>query len=550
VGARRQVGVDADLNGSQEVTVGTSVLFPPVELHILVVTDGMMGFGSNYLGLQQLLRVVTQPSGVSRVTVTKGHREITDQTIRFDEDYDEAQIQDFRFDGSVRGYDEVWLFGFSNTEPTLGDRELGALAQFMERGGGLFATGDHEDLGRPLAGRLPRVRSMRRWAYPPAPSVAGDDRHQTTIATARRGSEETDLVPKTIRPVLQRLFVLDQATVTWPHPLLCGRDGVLTALPDHMHEGDCVVPMEFRDDAQEFGQVEGRRPSVYVTYRTVEYPRSADGQRVTPEIVAHAELTAPGHEGQTFGAIGAYDGHRAGVGRVAVDSTFHHFTNGNVYQFLRPDDLFRTPEEESELRRVKRCLEDYYRNLVFWLAPPEKLSAMAGHYVWQAVYGQVLAEEVPRYGAAATQPWEVGARARTVLGRATTRCQEMAILGTLLPLMAGGKPMIGPSPSSSKESSEPKGPRLLDPDFLLDAALGGAMLSVVEHLPTPPGKPPVDVDAEDYAALIATGSRQGLKAAVMALRKSAKHLEKQTDEVEAALGAGDDETGATRRDTM
>ncbi|MCA1835690.1 MAG: hypothetical protein LC721_04895, partial [Actinobacteria bacterium] len=310
-------------------------------------------------------------------------------------------------------------------------------------------------------------------------------------------------------------------------------------LPDHMHEGGCVIPVEFRDDAEEFGEVEGGRPSVYVTYRTVEYPRSADGQRVTPELVAYGVLTVPGHEGQTFGAIGAYDGHRAGLGRVAVDSTFHHFTNGNVYQFFRPDDLFRTPEQDSELRRVRRGLEDYYRNLVFWLAPPEKLSAMAGNYVWQAVYGQVLAEEVPEYGRAARDPWDVGARARTVLSRATTRCQEMAILGTLLPPMKGGRPMIGPLPWSEKDSSPSNGPRLLDPDFLLDAALGGAMLAVVEQVPSRPGKPPVNVDAEELAALVAIGARQGLKGAVIALRKSANHLERQTDEVEAALDAGD-----------
>ena len=343
-------------------------------------------------------------------------------------------------------------------------------------------------------------------------------------------------MPQAIRPVLQRLFILDEAVVSWPHPLLCGRDGIITTLPDHMHEGDCVVPSHFSDEAEQFGRVEGSRPSVFRTYRTVEYPRSADGQRVVPEFVARSAITVPGREGETFGAIAAYDGHRANVGRVAVDSTFHHFINGNLVPYFHPDlGLARLAERADELVRVRRALEDYYRNVAFWLAPPAKLQAMAGSYVWYATTGQVLAEEVPRSDPAAHDPWDVGALARNVLGRATTRCQEMAILGSVLLPKVGGDVIIGPSPWSREAVSGFKGPRLLDPDFLLNAALGGAMLAVVEHVPVSPMKPPPDISAEDFSAIITAGSRQGLKRAVEALRGASEHLQHQTDQIEAAL---------------
>ena len=46
-----------------------------------------------------------------------------------------------------------------------GEAQVWAFTQFMNNGGGLFATGDHEDLGAPLCAAIPRVRSMRRWLW-------------------------------------------------------------------------------------------------------------------------------------------------------------------------------------------------------------------------------------------------------------------------------------------------------------------------------------------------------------------------------------------------
>ena len=97
--------------------------------------------------------------------------------------------------------------------------------------------------------------------------------------------------------------------------------------------------------------------------------------------------------------------------------------------------------------------------------------------------------------------------------------------------------MIGPSPWSRKAASRSKGPRLLDPDFLLNAALGGAMLAVAEHVPLSPMKPMTAVSPEDFSALITAGSRRGLKSAVEALRSSSQHLQHQTDQIEEALDA-------------
>lgn len=53
-----------------------------------------------------------------------------------------------------------------------GEDQLWAFVQFMNNGGGLFATGDHEDLGAPIGAAIPRVRSMRRWLWQPGTFTA------------------------------------------------------------------------------------------------------------------------------------------------------------------------------------------------------------------------------------------------------------------------------------------------------------------------------------------------------------------------------------------
>ncbi len=45
----------------------------------------------------------------------------------------------------------------------LTDSELAAITKFMDAGGGVCATGDHDGLGAGTCGRIPRVRYMRKW---------------------------------------------------------------------------------------------------------------------------------------------------------------------------------------------------------------------------------------------------------------------------------------------------------------------------------------------------------------------------------------------------
>ena len=162
-----------------------------------------------------------------------------------------TRIPAFAFDNPAHfgpeTYDVVMLFGILETYPgrspgeTLRDAELRVLTEYMNSGGGLFATGDHGKLGRALSHRIPRVRGMRMWDSPADPFVGpvsmkreGPERHQPrwNIRSPVRRPTAGD------RP--QDVPGLADHPDGFPHPLLCGPRGVIRVMPDHPHEGQCT----------------------------------------------------------------------------------------------------------------------------------------------------------------------------------------------------------------------------------------------------------------------------------------------------------------------
>lgn len=80
-------------------------------------------------------------------------------------------VNNFKFEEPMfnpKDYDKTWFFGMSqdNSPLSLTHKKLRIISQFMDNGGGVFATGDHEDIGKGLCAEIPRVRSMRKWHFP------------------------------------------------------------------------------------------------------------------------------------------------------------------------------------------------------------------------------------------------------------------------------------------------------------------------------------------------------------------------------------------------
>jgi hypothetical protein len=339
-----------------------------------------------------------------------------------------ADVVGFRFDRpfQVNGeerklsdYDMVLFFAISpelseDEIPEELQREAEAVALFMEKGGGFFATGDHENYGQALCQFIPRVRSMRRWYFdgpgpdgePVAPSALGADRNDT-LQPDRDGrfifENQSDDIPQPIEPSLyqQGHDCKGRCGVAgrFPHPLLCSPDGPITLLPDHMHEGICEVPENLAGRTFRIGESPFR-----------EYPPCpSTGEALAPEVIAtgkvlgghpspafNCEIHTPASEltvSRTFGLIGAWDGHRAGKGRVVVDSTFHHFVNinltGDCYLSqvpgVSPEDQrffgFYVPDPSRGGRVPSReylLIQWYYRNIIYWLLPEGKRKEIMG----------------------------------------------------------------------------------------------------------------------------------------------------------------------------
>ncbi len=152
----------------------------PVTIRILFLIDGriLLSSGAIDFGLGNVLETLRSVwSWWVRFEVDIATRETTIS------DYARAGntvITNFSFThGSfdIDRYHQIWFFGDQPSENdgdetttdedivppfTLEPDELRLIAEWMDRGGGVFATGDHGVLGASMCSRIPRVRTMRR----------------------------------------------------------------------------------------------------------------------------------------------------------------------------------------------------------------------------------------------------------------------------------------------------------------------------------------------------------------------------------------------------
>jgi hypothetical protein len=470
--------------------------------------------GDAYFGLSEFIATLaSSTSQFTRVFVTKAHR---DTDVR-----GAADIEHFRFDQhDLSRYDEIFLFGVAGpgeTDAAMTDAELAALATFMNGGGGVFATGDHEDLGVMLNGRVPRVRSMRKWYWPNpgplgepvAPPALGTGRIETTQPghgeTFLHFDDQSDDIPQplTLRWYYQRINLFFDRR--YPHPLMCGPNGAIKVAPDHMHEGEVIEPWDTGATLTFAGQ------------NFVEYPAGPNGDTPLPEIVAWGRVLAetdtstegahtgdPGNVAQarSFGVVGAYDGHRANVGRVAVDSTWHHFFDIN----LIGDPVAPFPKTQGFNASAPgvQALEDiksYYRNLATWLARPGALGRVFAGAAWYALRAQPLAMIVhPRRPFSQVDLVDIGSIALKAIYRIAPPC---SVLIWLLPYFVDGPAKV--VPPDPWAGPQPGDPPLIDPTIYLQVALGGAIAALAAEREKLLG-----MDPEEAAGVIVRVAREGI----------------------------------------
>jgi hypothetical protein len=389
-----------------ELPVFPDLRWGPAQIKILIVSDGSSYDTGSGFSLGIALQDAFDPlngehPSYARFMFTKAHRTTTSGVT--------PGFEDFRFNpGSLDGFDELWLFGFTPGTPYLSSTEVATIEKFMDDGGGVLAMGDHEDLGLGLCGGIKRIRSMRKWWFqsppPPAGMLQAPDNADLTRNDTQQPplpGSESDGIPQPIYPNYRYVYPFWRPwwqRQKYPHPLLCGPRGAITVLPDHPHEGDCIIP-----------------DSMFAE----EYPGG-----VPVEIIARGRNVVGRNKGgnvisdpREFGLIGVWDGHNpdASQGRVVVDATWHHWFNVNLFGLRL--------ENGDEYKDVLA----YFRNVAIWLAPIAQQSAMrrAGQRIIMLIPSMVETISTLR-DFRPESFYRLGLEARDALGKIAPQCQSAA----------------------------------------------------------------------------------------------------------------------------
>src|SRR5690606_17446216 len=409
------------------------------------------------------------------------------------------------------------------------DAELRIVAEWMERGGGVFAAGDHSLLGASMCSRIPRVRNMRRWRRAQGvPSFTDDDRHETLVHAPQGGelAWEGDRWGQQIFPVYRSASSL--AFHRFPHPLLCGRAGIIDRFPDHMHEGGVI-----EDDDVPLGEplnIPGYSGEEFPAVEPVLEGAAALGPEVLrprprPQVIAHAFTTNRDAEVRRFAVVGVYDGEPVGIGRVVVDSTWHHWFSMNLVGF------------QAEAPGVYAGMQDYYRNVGLWLATPQQRAAM----LFAATWG-VLVGKQPGAFDRALGIWDLGQRVLDAIGRTAPQCIVTELITTLLDLRESRVP------GASRESpvTANRRPARVKPPVVLanEAIVGGIAFELVElahhHIRERALGRKTQVDGAAILRRGMQGVRAGVRELELALSESYARLAQLDDRLRDPFGQAAD----------
>ncbi len=511
------------------------------KLRILMVTDRLSFSPTDDFGLGTFVKILldTTRYGTPKVTLANigpwradhANPDYTGESRIVD------RIQNFRFDNpdhfSTDKYDVVFLFGISSVYSnslrnggTLEDSEIEALNAFQDAKGGLFATGDHGRLGWALCSGVARARDMRYWDNYPNDadatnevSMRGPRRNDTNAFRAGSNTfdDQSDDVPQTITPrIYQRSNGL--FSVRYPHPLLCGPNGVIRVMPDHPHEGECKTPDSLNETIRVGASDEPEYP-----------PATAGGARPVPEIVSWNRVAAGRTSSfkdptvaHSFPGICAYDGHRAGVGRVVTDSTWHHFVNVNLVgkesgSGVYDQGFLYSAAGQAAFEEIK----SYFRNLMVWLCRPSLLrciraSLLLSIAVDARVHEAVLTTSGAKIGKLHVKTiWLIGRHARDALGRYASQCQtHRLILDLVLPELSW-REFIDPWGPLELDDLEAETTRLqlVDLSPVLDVVLGAAVVSVYNSFFEKDRKSLEKLSVDKVQEAGYAGAKRGLKQA-------------------------------------
>jgi len=362
------------------------------KVKILIVVDGGISISPNgSFGVGRIFKLLNEAKiGCTEFTVDIAERKGVNPdnsqanlVINNAPGIGQAKYQNFRFDSLNDGdlilskYHEMFLFGFApdnfngpdaniSNHPWYTDNaELDVVNEWMKNGGGVFATGDHDYLGATMCHRIPRVGTMRKWTNDDGvPPISGSDRLDTNqpanssedsgVSTISNNNER-DNVPQNIEWVPFRRQIVGFRSYYFPHELLCHPSkGIINIMPDHPHEGCC----------NETSEIDLTGSLQFKTEK--EYP-AMNGHQPKPKVIAYGNILSRNNlekgsvNAKRFPMISVYDGREnntSSMGRVVVDSTWHHWFNLN---------LIGLENDPNTINWDK--ISRYFVNIAKWIAP-------------------------------------------------------------------------------------------------------------------------------------------------------------------------------------
>jgi hypothetical protein len=286
--------------------------------------------------------------------------------------------------------------------------------------------------------------------------------------------------------------------------LLCGRTGVIDRFPDHMHEG-CVIEDEDVPLLDPLG-IQG--------YEGEEFPVDALGARPRPHVIAHGFTTNPDAPPRRFGLIGVYDGDPLGIGRVVVDSTWHHWLSMNILGFA------------TEAPAIYAGMQDYYRNVALWLSTPEQRASM----LFAATWG-VLVGKQPEAFDKVMGIWGLGQRVVDVIGRSAPQCIVADMVSTFL--RTRDSPVLTDPSTSQKRRAT----RFLPPiSMMTQAVVGGIAFELMDlarhHMKERARGRSTAFDADAIRRKALDGVKAGVRELTATLGESSSQLATLRDTIE------------------
>ncbi len=329
----------------------------PCKVKVLIVTDGGLNYGTTGFGLSEFLTAFNELESQSSINyeVTLAHR---GTIINSPNPVVVNHISNFNFNTSVNlpDFDQLWIFGI-DSGASISSAERNAIEAFMDGGGGVFATGDHGTLGGAIGRDVARIKDMRYWDNFPNSvdsEVGMGNRRRNDTNQPEAGSaisnffdNQSDDVPQTIAV---RTFGAGM-----PHPLLSisaslRPSRIIDVMPDHPHEGEC-------------------KPETSFTVNGTTVPT----QIIATSFVRGGSTTYGGAgkdatEPHCFPSIAVWDGWQANVGRIVIDSTWHHFVNINL-NGVGSGPFGDIPGQEPGLTATDWvAVRQYFMNIATWMS--------------------------------------------------------------------------------------------------------------------------------------------------------------------------------------